>query len=428
MADRLRPLAVVFCAVIVAGILYFSYASRPGSDFKIYVASGEAVLQGKDIYDAPLEVTNTGPPFFSLFCVGPAVLERISPTFARGTWTLLNAAALVVCLTLCAHLVYRRCPPLWSGSVLIPLLLTLPYVLYHLLYHQVNLFVFALTLSGLTFQEEHKEKRGGILLGAACSLKVMPILFVPYLAYRRRWSAAFWALAATAVFSLSPGFVMGWDRFRMDVRHWWGLLPHNPIWDAGQRNQSVLAMWDRILGHGFLPFVSPGKNNLAMSGAPSVRIAWMVTVAVIGLAMLWSFRKQPIRGSISILLEWSTLLIVSSLFGPVSWKHYLVVLLLPNMVLHYLGSTRDDQKVRRMSLALLWGCFLVAISASRVFREGDWSLRLGMASTTTLAMLTMILGLLWLRCRVGVRDIEVAPALPRLDPPSPVLEPSSGRS
>lgn len=424
MTGRLKPAAIVGGGALIAGVLFLTYASRPGSDFKIYAASGEALLQGRDIYAPPLEVTNTGPPFFSLFCVGPALLERVSPKFARGAWTLVNLLALLLCLNRCAHLVYRQGLPLSSRRVLIPLLLTLPYVFYHLLYHQVNLIVFALTLGGLSLQEDRKDSPGGILLGAACALKVMPVLFIPYLVYRRRWSAAAWAFAAAAVFTLSPAIVLGWDRFWPDFRHWWSLLPHNPVWDAGQRNQSVLAMWDRILGHGLIPFVSPGANLLEMSGARSVRVAWMATVGLTGLAMLWSFRKQPPRGSVGVLLEWSTLLIVSSIFGPVSWKHYLVVLLLPNMLLHALGNARTDQAVRRVSLALLWGCFLVSISTSRLFWGSNWCLRLGMASTTTLAMLTMLGGLLWLRSRTGAGDIEVAPVLPDRESTTPAIQPS----
>src|SRR5262249_28872702 len=160
--------------------------------------------------------------------------------------------------------------------------------------------------------------------------KVMPILFVPYLFYRRRWVAASCALAATALFTLSPCLVMGWDRYWTDLQHWWGMVQNNPCWDAGQRNQSVLAMWDRFLGHGCIPLLSPGTIYLEMSRAPGVRIAWIATVAVTGLLMLLAFRGRPQRGSIGSVLEWSVIFVVSAIIGPVGWKHYLVVLLLPN--------------------------------------------------------------------------------------------------
>jgi hypothetical protein len=396
--------------LVAAGIL-FAYAKRPGNDFKVYVGSGEAILQGQDIYEVPLPSLNTCPPFFSIFCVGPALLERVSPAFARGVWSLLNTAALLFILGMASRLIHGRRLPILSAPLLVPLLLTLPYILYHLLYHQVNLIVFALTLGGMKLQEERKEWQGGLLVGLASALKVMPILFVPYLFYRRRWVAAFAALAATAMFTLSPALLMGWGRFLGDFRHWWTMLPQNPCWDAGQRNQSVLAMWDRILGHGLIPFVSPGVTYLPMSGAPGVRIAWLSTIIVTGLLMLFSFRGRPQRGGLGAIMEWSAIFVVSAIFGPVAWKHYLVVLLLPNMLLFRVWRSDGDPGTRRLAGAVLCGSFLIGLSSMHNLFGTAWCLRVGMASNLTLAALFMLGGLLWLRRRLARGEAGPGPRI-----------------
>src|SRR5690348_6248938 len=93
---------------VFAAIVLIVSARRPGSDFEVYVASGEAVLQGKDIYRAPLPHVNTGPPLFSVFCVVPALLQRVSPTFARGAWTVVNYAALLALLVMVSRLLHGR--------------------------------------------------------------------------------------------------------------------------------------------------------------------------------------------------------------------------------------------------------------------------------------------------------------------------------
>jgi hypothetical protein len=413
---------VTLAALSLAAIgLVVVMARRPGPDFKVYAASGEAVLQGKDIYQAPLPLLNTGPPFFSIFCVGPALLERVSPAFGRGVWTAVNLAALLLILNMAGRLIHGRRLPITSASVLLPLLFTLPYILYHFFYHQVNLIVFALTLGGMTLQEERKDALGGVLVGAGSALKVMPILFVPYLAYRRRWRAALSALLATAAFTLCPALILGWDRFGVDFKHWWSILPHNPVWDAGQMNQSVLAMWDRILGHGIIPFVSPGTNVMEMSGAPIVQVAWKATVVVTGLLMLISFRGQPERGSIAVIVEWSAIFIVSAIFGPVGWKHYLVVLLLPNMLLYWMWRSHPDPGARRLAKTVFWGCFLTSLLSTRALWPASWCQRMGMASTMTLASLFMLGGLLWLRRRrteggagAAHPGVEAVPANPPL--------------
>ncbi len=391
-----RVMTQIALTIFFAVVLIVS-ARRPGSDFEVYVASGEAVLQGKDIYRAPLPRLNTGPPFFSVFCVIPALLERVSPTFGRGMWTVVNFAALLIVLVMASRLLHGRRLPVASAPILVPLLLTLPYLLYHFQYHQVNLIVFALALGGLVLQEERRDGIGGLLLGCAAALKVMPILFLPYLLYRRRWTAALSTAMAAVAFSLSPGLILHWRRFGESMSYWWALMQHNPVWDAGARNQSVLAMWDRILGHGCVPLVSPGVTYLPMSEAPVVRSAWLATVAVVSLLVLVSFRGKPERGSLQIVIEWSAVFAISAVFGPVSWKHYLVVLLLPNLLLWKLGHESPDLRVRRMSTAALWGCFLINLAAVHVLWGSAWCLRLGMASCTTVATLILLGTLLWLR-------------------------------
>jgi hypothetical protein len=414
-----QGVVLVAMALVLLGIV-IAYAKRPSNDFKVYVGSGEAVLQGKDIYEVPLPSLNTCPPVFSVFCVGPALLDRVSPSFARAVWLLVNLSALFLVLHLASRLIHGARLPISSAPLLVPLLLTLPYILYHLLYHQVNLIVFALTLGGLKLQEDRKEWQGGLLVGLASALKVMPILFVPYLLYRRRWVAALSALAATAGFTLSPGLVMGWDRFRGDFQHWMAMLPHNPCWDAGQRNQSILAMWDRILGHGLIPFISPGITYLPMSEAPSVHLVWVATVLVMGLLLLLAFRGRPQRGGLPSVAEWSAIFVVSAIIGPVGWKHYLVVLLLPNLLLYRVWRSPGDPGTRRLAGAVLWGCFLFGICSTHNIFGSAWCLRMGMASNLTLGSFAMIGGLLWLRRRMAVAGGDVQESPPEQMERSPI--------
>jgi len=405
-----RVVVLVAMALVLLGIV-IAYAKRPSNDFKVYVGAGEAVLQGKDIYQVPLPSLNTCPPVFSVFCVGPALLDRVSPSFGRAMWLLVNLSALLFVLHLASRLIHGARLPISSAPLLVPLLVTLPYILYHLLYHQVNLIVFALTLGGMKLQEDRKEWQGGLLVGLASALKVMPILFLPYLLYRRRWVAALWAFIAAAGFTLSPILVMGWDRFAGDFQHWIAMLTHNPCWDAGQRNQSILAMWDRILGHGMIPFVSPGVTYLPMSEAPIVRFAWVATVFVTGLLLLLAFRGRPRRGGLAAVAEWSAIFVASAIVGPVGWKHYLIVLLLPNLLLYEVWRSPGDPGTRRLAGAVLWGCFLLGIASTHNIFGSGWCLRIGMASNLTLGALTMIGGLLWLRRAMDVEGCDV-PELP----------------
>ena len=418
--NRIR-LAAIF---LLAAVIFVAYVKRRG-DLKGYVAAGAAVLSGADIYADTEPGLNNWPPFFSLVCVPLALMDKVSPRLTAGLWMIVDYILLWFVLSLVTRLVYGRNLafraqgsgiPLASAGVLVPLLLTFPYILYHMLYHQVNLLIFLLALGGLVLQANERPLSGGIALGAAAAMKVMPIAFIPYLAYRRRWRAAFYAVAAAAAFSLSPILVFGWRRFWHYAGSWLQICAHNN-WGAGNANQSLYAMWDRILGHGLVPFIMQGPYDLPMSHEPRVTLAWGLTLAVTALVVLFAFRGLSPAGSTCALVEWSVIFLISAVFGPVGWKHYLIVLILPNAMLYAAWRSRDiDSRTRRIAGAILLVCFLLGVSASRDLVGKSLADRLQSGSVVTDAALIMFAGLLWFRRRLYVRKF------PRLNPVDPLAE------
>src|SRR5512140_1688959 len=113
-----RGAVLVAMSLLVLGIV-IAYAKRPSNDFKVYVGSGEAVLQGKDIYQVPLPSLNTCPPVFSVFCVVPALLDRVSPGFARAVWLLVNLSALFLALRVASGLIHGARLPVWSPALVV---------------------------------------------------------------------------------------------------------------------------------------------------------------------------------------------------------------------------------------------------------------------------------------------------------------------
>jgi len=415
-ALRWKGTLVLSGMALLAIVLFFSYVRRPG-DFIGYAAAGNAVLTGADIYNDTPPGLNNWPPFFSLLCVPLALMDRVSPYFARGFWIILNYGVLLLILDMVSRLVYGRrltlsganaTVSLASSAILIPLVLTLPFLLYHFLYHQVNLIIFALTLRGLMLQENGRGFLGGLSLGLAAAMKVMPVLFVPYLAYRGRWKPALYAFAATVAFSVSPILILGPNRFWLDFNTWLTICRQNP-WGTGSANQSVYAMWDRFLGHGIVPFVSPGTFFLPMSGDPCVRIAWMLSIAFTAVVVLFAFRGHPPLGSVSSRLEWSVVFLISAIFGPVGWKHYLVVLILANALLYALYRSEELEAGTRRALgAVLLIYFLLSLATSHDLVGRSLAQRFETGAVITYAALILLAGLLWIRYQLSTREIPTA--------------------
>jgi alpha-1,2-mannosyltransferase len=381
---------------------------RPG-DFAGYVIVGDLARSGAHIYrDAPPGL-NTWPPFFSLLCVPLAVLATPTPYLARGLWLLLNIGLLLLVLHLICRLVYGRALSLRaSGStgislaapeMVVPLLITDRYVSGNFDHLQVNIVVFALALGGLYWQRRGRWLAGSTALGCAAAMKVMPVVFIPYLAYRRRWREAIATATATALLSLSPMLLFGWSRFWDYVAAWRAAVTLG--WGVGKMNQSVFAMWDRWLGHGMLPFTVRGMNDLPESGALVVIVVSAFTLGLITAAACWLFRGEE-NDDWRTATEWSIVLIVSALFGPLTWKAYLVVLLLPHTLLFAAWrSVRLDARTRRMVGWVLLVAVVLGTLPSPGLVGKTLAGMLEMSSAVTLSALILLAGLLWFRARLA---------------------------
>ena len=337
-----------------------------------------------------------------------ALLDRVSPYLSRGLWIVLTYGLLLVVLNLLARLVYRRplslsaAAPglsLFRAELLVPLVLTYRYVVSNFEHLQVNIAIFALALGGMYFQATRRERAGGLAIGCAAALKVMPVVLIPYLAYRRRWRAAAWAVAATTAFSLSPALVFGWHRFVDYLGSWRAAL--HVGWSVGKMNQAVYAMWDRYLGHGFMPLAPPGVDDVPASGAPVVMVAWAASLAAVAALALWSFSGPRPDDHRAELAEWGVVFLVAALFGPVCWKAYLVVLLLANVLLVALWrEPKLDQRARRIVGGTLLLSFALGGLTSDDLLGRALAARLEMASVITFAAVVALAGLIYVRVRL----------------------------
>jgi hypothetical protein len=399
-------------ALLIAAAVLFVDAVQHNRDMTGYLLVGRLVLAGRHAYLEAGEGVNTWPPFFSLLCVPLALLDEGSRLLSRGTWLLLNFASLVWVLRILARRVYGQelvldprsaGLPLAAPEVIVPLLLTGRYLVSNFDHLQINLIVFALALGGLDLDRRGRALAGGFAIGLASAIKLMPIAFVPYLLWARRWTAAAAATAATIILSLLPAAVFGPRRFLDYGRAWLDALGEG--WGVGHMNQSIFAMWDRWLGHGMVPFTAEKANGVPESGDPLVMVATAMTVAALIAAAVWAMRRRTVAGGWSELAEWSLVFIVSAILGPVSRKSYLVVLLLPNVLLFAAWRSPSlDERTRRIAGASLAASFLLGGLTSPGLVGGRVAGTLAMTSVVTIATLVLYAGVALLRARLDEAD------------------------
>jgi glycosyl transferase family 87 len=395
------PLVVVALTII--------YQRRIG-DYAGYLVVGELGLRGGDIYrDAPPGI-NTWPPLFGLACIPLAWLSRISVTGARVFWMLVGWGALLVALACATRLVQGRrlVLPGVTGSdgvdittaaALLPLLLSIRWILANFEHLQVNIVILALTLLGLVCHRARRDARAGILIGLAAALKLMPVLFVPYFFWRRQWRAFGWTLAAVAGWTLLPALVYGPARYASQFRNWLDFFHRGQ--GVGKMNASVFAMLDRIAGHHLVPFSIAGFDDLAPSGSTAVRLLLLGLMLLVTCAACWLFRGPYDPARRSAVAEWSIVLLVGVIFSPLTWKFYLVVLLLPMTL--FVATWQDSAvalRFRRRLRWLTWLGFALGFSAAEILVGPSLAWRMEMGSMLTFMALLILGTLYWYRDRI----------------------------
>jgi hypothetical protein len=409
MVQRRIVLSLFLIAIVAS---FFVYARR-AEDFTGYAQVGRAFFDGKDIYlDTPPGI-NTWPPFFSLAAVPFGLLDRVSPYFARIVWIALTWVATLSALDLIARMIYGKRIAWRSGEsslalnspeLLVPFLLAFPFTLSNLELLQVNMILFTLALWGLYLQAQGKHAAGGIAIAAAAAMKVMAIVFLPYLIYRKRWRAGFWMAGASVVFFFLPAVFTGWGKFCRDIALWLPAL-HGSL-GAGNASQSVYAMWDRILGYGYLPFTVPGTFDLAMSGARGATIAWEITCAIAAVLVLIAFRGTPRPDSWWAQIEWAVVFVGGTILSPLTRKPYLVVLLLPYALLYAGWRSREiEPRTRRILRNVMFVSFALSIPTMHDVIGTSLAVRLEMGSVVTYGSLVMLGGLLWYRSRAPRNEL-----------------------
>ncbi|MCC6763542.1 MAG: DUF2029 domain-containing protein [Deltaproteobacteria bacterium] len=406
-----RPTRAVV-AILVAVLLGSAVRNiKEDGDFRGYLEVGELVLRGADIYAEARPDVNTWPPLYAVACVPFALLARVSVYLARAVWLGLNFACIVALFRLATYLVHRRplvlvaapgTVALVSGAILGPLVLSARFLLGNLDRLQINMVILAACLLAIAWIVRGRAAAGGALVGLAAAVKVLPIFFLPYFAWKRWWRALGAALATGALASLAPALVFGWERFVAYARHWLALSAGS--WPVRKGNQSVYAMVDRLYTHDAIVW-SAAHKRLTASNDPVVAAIVYGLLALVALVFLRATRRGGrAPASVGVTMEAAIVLCVTVLFAPLAWKHYFVFLLLGQFVLWHAafggGYGLDEPARRRVAWALGISYALTTLTVRGVVGK-PLAQTLETMSAVTLGALVVLGALLWVRARAG---------------------------
>jgi hypothetical protein len=235
----------------------------------------------------------------------------------------------------------------------------LPYLLYGLQAGNVQLILVEMVCLALLLCHEHPFV-SSLLFGLATAIKVWPGFILLFLAARGRggWRIAVQSLAATAVFTVAPGFWLGWTNLFHLLKQWF--LQEQRInallgdrWYPSQSLRGVMLRYLTRMDYSGLPDQSYRHVNFVTLPSWEVRQFWLTLAIILGLlALLWAHRCAS-DGAAHSIFFCSLLIIQPNVRGTIY-----VALLWPAL---YAGVVLTDPKAPRFARWVLMGAAALAV-------------------------------------------------------------------
>ena len=329
-------------AIVLLGLVF----TRNLIDFPVYYAAGRSLIGGRaDLYSPDFALGPVMdyryPPFF-LIVLYPLWLVPYSA--AAYLWFTMSAIE-VACIVL---IVIRIFPELRKSKtlVLLVVLAVAQYFVMVLHYGNAHLLVVALMFGSFYCVLWKKELAGGLLMGLAITIKVTPVLLLPYFILKRRWKL----LAALCLFLVALNFVpSAYFGFRGNnelLANWYRHVVASQEFheDNGPINLSIKGQLRR-----YLSAIDYSQRVDGDIKYPAINVARFSRVQVLGaweiiaaglfagvLLLIWRYPANP-RGLLPqpdfnrqrLAHEFSLMTCLMLMVGPLTSKIYLIAMVSP---------------------------------------------------------------------------------------------------
>ncbi len=359
---RLQGLSIIILVALSIFLLIQTYGKiyRPeGNDFTNYLLASKLVLQGKSPYMIQGESPFAAYPY-PLFLAFIMIPLTVWPLWAAGfLWFTLNLFALFYSTYLFLYLTFNN---IFSDKktvfvlLVCLLILLLNIIQNNLLNGQVNFLVLFLCLLFLSFYEKEKNIAASIFLALSISIKLLPLIFIFFLLYRREIKMLGYTILFTTLFCLAPFLTMGFHLFTSYQSYFQALIFNS------QEMASRLSYHDMYFTiTGFITSVFPNMNNTAFLNILSCFIV------LFGLFLFeWISKSLPKRNVLVFPLYLLAILFVN----PVSETHHLIFIVpaISFTFLYLLFYNTSCDWLQWILVGSFWGFFYLG----KFFKEGPY--------------------------------------------------------
>ena len=363
-------LALLTLALGALAVYRAAFNDIERTDFTVYIAAGQALLDGKDIY---LAENARGwryvypPPFVILL----APLAQMPLALGAVLWYLLSAAAFGAAAWMSAAVLpesarLRARPHLLYG---LPLLGLIAVLTSSLLRSQASPFMIFFMIAAFYFHLKERPVAAGFSLACAALLKVFPIVLIVYFVMRKQWRAVL-ATAATLVLLgiVLPSLYWGWQ-FNLDqIARWIDVVGHPAVMENTARAQNT-DLYGQLLNTAKPRNQSLEALFLSLGMAAHLTRYAVAAVAALMLAAMWMAARRMTRAQEPWLC--GAFLCWSLAISPIAEGHYFGALLWPLIALTCL-ALQDTQRGKLLLTAGVVGMIVVqtltALYATAIWR------------------------------------------------------------
>ncbi len=288
-------------------LAYLVKLAMGDGDFKVFLEAAKLVKSGEDPYQKWIYIKEGHSclyfysPFFALLLIPFSYLPNIVPNLL---WLLFNSWCIYRIAKLLVHYIDSEILSTrqLQWILALTLFLNLRFILYNFTLIQVTLFLVWGMLESLRLFREGKFWYGGMLLALVINIKILPIVLLPYLIYRKEFKGAGITLFFLCIYFLLPAFFVGWEFNKTLHLSWWGTInPSNQehLIEAGLGPHSLTALIPVLLtpSTGELPNVrnilnlDPATAILIMNACRLILV--VLTLFVLKLPMFTKAKSKP---------------------------------------------------------------------------------------------------------------------------------------
>jgi len=305
MAAKRSAALLVLAAIVLFSLVFLIRMKDEMADFEVNYKAGQRIRSGETLYRTADGHWQFKYPPFSAFLYVPLTLLPLA--LAKAVWFGLIVAASVSIIVISSKLIDYKYDTFLS-PVLITVLVMGRYFFREIQLGQINALITFLLVALIWLlarsQTAAAAAVGGALGGLATALKPYALVFFPYFALRKKWTALALGLAVLSLAIFAPALSYGWKGNLIVLGEWRSSLAAS--------TPSLLSSQDNVSLIGFL-------MKRTHDQSVSLVVYGIILAALGGLVLFLLHRGS--RLSQSTVLDGFLLLALIPLISPLGWDY-----------------------------------------------------------------------------------------------------------